>query len=76
MRHLDLIGWPLVEALAIVQRDCPGLTVHVTGCDPLKSYAPEPADKRVVRQRRGDDGLELTVSVFQEFDHERHTKDS
>ena len=74
MRHLDLIGWPLTEALAIVQRDCPGLTVQVTGCDPLKWYAPDPAVKRVVRQRLGADGLELTVSVFQGFDHERYTK--
>ena len=76
MRHLDLIGWPLEEALAMVQRDCPGLTVQVTGWDPLKSYAPDPAERRVVRTSRRGDILELTVSVFQGFDHERHTKDA
>lgn len=76
MRQSDLIGWPLAQALTMVQRDCPGITVHVTGCDPLKSYAPDPAEKRVVRVRREGPVLELTVSVFQEFDHERDTKDS
>jgi hypothetical protein len=75
MRHLDLIGWPLSEALATVQRDCPGLIVQVTGCNPLKSYEPKPSETRVVRQRWGDGSLELTVSVFQEFDHERYSED-
>ena len=68
MRHLDLIGWPLEEALEFVQRDCPDLIVRVVGCDPLKSFAPPIAVKRVVRQRWGDDSLELTVSVFQDIE--------
>jgi len=77
MRQSDLIGWPLAQALDMVQRDCPGITVQVTGCDPLKSYGPEPAEKRVVRVCRMGETLELTVSVFQGFDHEkRNTKDS
>jgi|GEM_PF-5664099 len=67
MRHSDLIGWPLAKALDTVQRDCPGITLQVTGCDPLKSYAPDPAEKRVVRARREGDTLELTVSVFKGF---------
>lgn len=68
MRHLDLIGWPLSEALDIVQRDYPDLIIHVVGCNPLKSYAPPAAVTRVVRQRWETDSLELTVSVFQDIE--------
>lgn len=75
MRRSNLIGWPLSLALDMVQRDCPGITVQVTGCDPLKSYTPYPAETRVVRAYRIGDTLELTVSVFKGFDHERYTKD-
>lgn len=75
MCHLNLIGWPLSEALATVQRDYPGLTIHVVGCNPLKPYTPPCAEKRIVRQRWDAELLELTVSVFRGMDDERHTND-